>query len=148
MKISTKGRYGLRIMLDLASHSADRLRLIRDIAHSEQISEKYVSRLVIELRRAGMVTSIRGARGGLRIAKRPEEITLLEIVEAMEGPLAIVECVETADICPRSSFCETRKVWRQLNSDIRELMGKVTLADIKGKRVDTGKDNPDFPSMC
>ncbi len=130
MKISTKGRYGLRILLDLARHENGNPRLIRDIAESQQISEKYISRLIIDLRRAGMVRSIRGAKGGFRIAKNPKEVTLLDIVEVMEGPLSIVDCVRAPEKCPRNHGCVTRETWDNLNADIRESMRKVTLLDI------------------
>jgi len=130
MKISTKGRYGLRILLDLALHENDTPRLIRDIARSQQISEKYISRLIIDLRRGGMVRSIRGAKGGFRIAKEPREITLLDIVEVMEGPLSIVDCVRVPEKCMRNDKCAAHEIWHKLNSEIRESMRKVTLQDI------------------
>jgi len=130
MKISTKGRYGVRILLDLARHENGNPRLIRDIAESQQISEKYISRLIIDLRRAGMVRSIRGAKGGFRLAKSPREVTLLDIVEVMEGPLSIVDCVRAPEKCPRCHRCVTREIWDNLNADIRTSMRKVTLQDI------------------
>ena len=130
MKISTKGRYGVRILLDLARHENGNPRLIRDIAESQQISEKYISRLIIDLRRAGMVCSIRGAKGGFRLAKNPREVTLLDIVEVMEGPLSIVDCVRTPEKCLRSQHCVTREIWDHLNAEIRESMRKVSLQDI------------------
>ncbi len=130
MKISTKGRYGLRILLDLALHSGEKLRLIRDIAQSQQISEKYISRLIIDLRRAGMVKSVRGSKGGYELAKVPDEITLLDVVEVMEGPLSIVDCVLEPGRCKRNQMCVTREIWRNLNSEFRESMRKVTLREI------------------
>lgn len=130
MKISTKGRYGVRILLDLALHEGNAPRLIRDISESQQISEKYISRLIIALRQAGMVRSIRGAKGGFRLARNPAELTLLDIVEVMEGPLAIVDCVRSPEKCDRNGQCATREIWDNLNSEIREAMRKVTLADI------------------
>lgn len=130
MKISTKGRYGLRILLDLALHSDVKLRLIRDIAKSQQISEKYISRLIIDLRRAQMVKSIRGSKGGYELAKDPQEITLLDVVEVMEGPLSIVDCVREPGRCTRNQICATREIWQNLNSEFRESMRKVTLQDI------------------
>ena len=130
MKISTKGRYGLRILMDLALHETEKPRLIRDIAKSQQISEKYISRLVIALRKAGMIRSVRGANGGFHIAMKPEEITLLDVIEVMEGPLSIVDCVSTPKRCKLSENCAPREVWCKLNNDIRELMRKTTLADI------------------
>lgn len=130
MKISTKGRYGVRILLDLALHEGNAPRLIRDISESQQISEKYISRLIIALRRANMVRSIRGAKGGFRLARNPAELTLLDIVEVMEGPVAIVDCVRFPEKCSRNDQCATREVWDALNSEIREAMRKVTLSDI------------------
>lgn len=130
MKISTKGRYGLRILLDLAVHENDTPRMIRDIAESQQISEKYISRLIIDLRRAGMVRSIRGAKGGFRLSRTPAEITLLDVVEAMEGPLAIVDCVSEPGKCAHHCRCITREIWEDLNGEIRVAMGKMTLQGI------------------
>ncbi len=130
MKISTKGRYGVRILLDLALHDNETPRLIRDISQSQQISEKYISRLIISLRKAHMVRSIRGAKGGFRLAKQPEELTLLDIVEVMEGPISIIDCVRCPEKCQKAEKCATREVWERLNSDIQESMRKITLADI------------------
>lgn len=130
MKISTKGRYGVRILLDLALHENDTPRLIRDISASQQISEKYISRLIIELRRAKMVRSIRGAKGGYRLTRKPADLTLLDIVEVMEGPLSIVDCVRSPEKCDRNGQCATLQIWTNLNSEIRAAMQKVTLQDI------------------
>ena len=130
MKISTKGRYGLRILMDLAIHQSEKPRLIRDIAKSQQISEKYISRLVIALRKAGMIRSVRGVNGGFHIAMKPEDITLLDVIEAMEGPLSIVDCVTMPGKCSHSKNCAPREIWGKLNEDIRELMRGTTLADI------------------
>lgn len=130
MKISTKGRYGLRILIDLATHDPGKPRLIRDIAQSQQISEKYISRLVIDLRRAKLVRSVRGVNGGFHLAKLPEEITLLEILETMEGPISVVECVRSPEKCPRQTLCPARDIWDKLNDGIRELTRAITLDDI------------------
>ena len=130
MKISTKGRYGLRILMDLALHQSDKPRLIRDIAKSQQISEKYISRLVIALRKAGMVRSVRGVNGGFHLAMKPEDITLLDVIEVMEGPLSIVDCVSAPKRCKLSENCAPREVWCKLNEDIRDLMRGTTLADV------------------
>lgn len=130
MKISTKGRYGLRILIDLATHDPGKPRLIRDIAQSQQISEKYISRLVIDLRRAKLVRSVRGVNGGFHLAKLPEEITLLEVLETMEGPISVVDCVRSPEKCKRQSLCPARDIWQKLNDGIRELTKKITLDDI------------------
>ena len=130
MKISTKGRYGLRILIDLAMHDPGKPRMLKDIAQSQQISEKYISRLVIDLRRAKLVRSVRGVNGGFHLAKRPEEITLLEILETMEGPISVVECVRAPEKCRRQNLCPARSIWTELNDGIRELTKKITLDDI------------------
>ena len=130
MKISTKGRYGLRILIDLAMHDPGKPRMLRDIAESQQISEKYISRLVIGLRRARLIRSVRGVNGGFHLAKRPEEITLLEILETMEGPISVVDCVRAPEKCRRQHLCPSRDIWRELNDGIRELTSKITLDDI------------------
>ena len=130
MKISTKGRYGLRILMDLAIHQSDKPRLIRDIAKSQQISEKYISRLVIALRKAGLIRSVRGVNGGFHLDRKPEDITLLEVVEVMEGPLSIVDCVTVPKKCSHHANCAPREIWCKLNEDIRAIMSRTTLADI------------------
>ena len=130
MKISTKGRYGLRILIDRAMHDPGKPRMLRDIAESQQISEKYISRLVIDLRRAKLVRSVRGVNGGFHLAKRPDEITLLEVLETMEGPLSVVECVRSPEKCKRQTLCPARSIWTQLNEGIRELTRNITLDDI------------------
>jgi Rrf2 family protein len=130
MKISTKGRYGLRILIDLATHDPAKPRLLRDIAQSQQISEKYISRLVIALRRAKLIRSVRGVNGGFHLAKSPEEITLLEILETMEGPISVVDCVQSPEKCPRQRLCPARDIWTKLNDGIRELTKNITLDDI------------------
>jgi len=130
MKISTKGRYGLRILIDLATHDPAKPRLIRDIAQSQQISEKYISRLVINLRRAKLIRSVRGVNGGFHLAKAPEKITLLEVLETMEGPISVVECVRAPEKCQRQTLCPARSIWKKLNDGIRELTRDITLDDI------------------
>ena len=130
MKISTKGRYGLRVLIDLATHDPGKPRMLKDIAQSQQISDKYISRLVIDLRRAKLIRSVRGVNGGFYLAKLPEEITLLEILETMEGPISVVDCVHSPEKCKRQELCPARDVWAKLNEGIRELTRKITLDDI------------------
>ena len=130
MKISTKGRYGLRVLIDLATHDPGKPRMLKDIAQSQQISDKYISRLVIDLRRAKLIRSVRGVNGGFYLAKLPEEITLLEVLETMEGPISVVDCVNSPEKCRRQVLCPARDVWTELNEGIRELTGKITLDDI------------------
>ncbi len=144
MKISTKGRYGLRILLDLALHDDGTPRMIRDIAGSQQISEKYISRLIIELRKAGMVKSVRGSRGGYRIARYPKNLTVLDIVEVMEGPVSILDCVTTPGCCDRLEGCAACSVWGEINAEIRKSLAKVTLQDI----IDRQRAGSGSPEYC
>ncbi len=130
MKISTKGRYGLRILLDLALHSKNDPRQMKEIAQSQQISEKYISRLILSLNKAGLIISLRGAKGGLQLAKPPKEITLLDIIEAMEGPVSIVECVADKTFCKKSADCSACRVWSSLNKKIKKQMQEITLKDL------------------
>ncbi len=139
MKISTKGRYGLRILLDIVLNGEDAPRLTRDIATSQNISEKYISRLVIDLRRAGLIKSLRGAKGGYRMARFPEDITLLEIVETMEGRTSIVDCVLQPDVCSKVEACAVHQTWAEINRKIRDVLGEVTLKEIADKHRQDGR---------
>ena len=130
MKISTKGRYGLRILIDLATHDSEKPRMVRDIAVSQQISEKYISRLIIDLRRARLVRSVRGMKGGFFLARPPREITLLDIMETMEGTISVVDCVMQPEKCAQNADCAARNVWKRLNDGIRELMRGITFEEI------------------
>ncbi len=130
MKISTKGRYGLRILADLALHDDGSPRLIREISASQDISEKYAGRLIIELRRAGFLRSVRGAKGGYVLTRKPSEITLLEVIEVMEGETSIVDCVACPGKCPRSKSCGARGIWAGVNSAIRNSLARATLEDV------------------
>lgn len=129
MKISTKGRYGWRILLDLALYG-ETPRLMREIAASQGISEKYISRLMNPLNKAGFVRSIRGVKGGFVLAKNPTDITLLAVVEAMEGRVAVVECVTDKAFCAKSNDCSACEMWTGLSAEIRQAMAKITLADL------------------
>ena len=147
MKISTRGRYGLRILIDLANQDNSKPRLIRDISQAQQISEKYISRLVIDLRRAGLIRSVRGVNGGFHLAKKPEDITLLEVIEVMEGPVSVVECVNTTQKCNRNSRCGVRAIWKTLNDNIRCIMQEITLDEIL-KACHDQSENGSFPDYC
>ena len=138
MKISTKGRYGLRILLDLTINGGPEPRLMRDIATSQQLSEKYISRLMVDLRKARLVKSIRGAKGGYILGQFPENITLLEIVETMEGRINVVDCVHAPEACPKTDQCTVTRTWAAINNQIRDVLAKVTLKEIADKHIESG----------
>lgn len=137
MKISTKGRYALRLMLDLALNNTGECITIKSIAARQEISEKYLEQIITALSRAGFVKSTRGAQGGYRLAKDPKEYTVGMILRAIEGSLAPVACLDDAhNECPRASTCATLTLWEQLNDAINSVVDHVTLADLVERQSD------------
>jgi Rrf2 family protein len=136
MKISTKGRYGLRVLLDIAAHQEKGPVILRDISARQAISEKYLWQVINPMKAAGLVKSTRGAKGGYMLEKPPASVTLLEIVSVLEGPVSMVDCVGAPDQCERSGACVTRGVWGKIESAIKDSMAKITLQEI----VDDQKD--------
>jgi Rrf2 family transcriptional regulator, cysteine metabolism repressor len=130
MKISTKGRYGMRAMVDLAIHNGETPVLLKDIAKRQQLSERYLEQLVLSLKAAGLVKSIRGAHGGFMLAKAPGEIRLSEIFQVLEGPLGLVECVDDPASCSRVDSCVTRDIWQELKDGIVSILDSKTLQDL------------------
>ncbi len=130
MRLSTKGRYAARAMLDLAIHLDEGLVLIKDISQREEISKRYLEQLFLPLKAAGLVRAIRGAHGGFTLAKPPSQIKLIEIVQIMEGSTAPVECVDDAGICLRSELCVTREVWSEMKKATDKVLESTTLQDL------------------
>jgi len=131
MKISTKGRYALRLMLDLALHNTGEYITIKSIAARQEISDKYLEQIITQLSKSGYVKSIRGAQGGYRLAKTPEEYTVGMILRLIEGSLAPVACLDDVpNACNRSSLCATLGVWMELNEAINNVVDNITLADL------------------
>ncbi len=128
MKISARTRYGLRILLDLATNGADGApRPISVIAKSQMITAAFISRLAVPLKRAGLVEAYRGVTGGLRLALPPEKITLLAITEALDGPISILKCLSPKKPCNRKPQCPSHLVWKDLNATIKAAFESVTL---------------------
>jgi len=130
MRLSTKVRYAMRAMLDLALHTDEASVSSRDIAARQEFSEKYVGQLLAQLRTAGLVRSVRGQGGGYRLARDPREIRLLDVVLAFEGTLAPVVCVDDPESCARSSVCITRDVWGDLKDAMEKPLREKTLEDL------------------
>ena len=130
MKLSTRARYGTRALLDLALHQGEAQVLLRDIAQRQQISLHYLEHLISPLIAAGMVGSTRGARGGVWLAKSPQEIKLIEIIEVLEGSLAPVECVNNSKFCLRSDICVTRDIWDEMKKAMNIVLESLTLQDL------------------
>ena len=146
MKISTKGRYGLRILLDIALYRVgDKPRMIREIASNQEISEKYISRLIIELRKAGFVRSVRGVNGGYTLTRKPEDISVLDVLETMEGPVAIVDCTNSSgEACRRKPQCPTQRMWAEINQKIRSAFAAYTLKDLVELYISNGETILDY----
>lgn len=135
MKISTKGRYALRLMLDLAIHNTGEYITIKSISLRQEISDKYLEQIITQLSKAGYVRSTRGAQGGYRLAKTPEEYTVGSILRLIEGSLAPVACLDDDSTCTRSTQCATLDVWIQLNDAINNVVDNITLADLVEKQM-------------
>ena len=130
MKLSTRGRYGARFMLDLSLQYGQGPVLLRELAERQGLSAKYLDQLAGNLRSAGLLKSKRGVGGGVMLAKPPQQISLLEVVEAVEGALSLVGCVAHPAGCPRSQKCVTFEVWEELAQAMRNILSKITLADL------------------
>jgi Rrf2 family transcriptional regulator, cysteine metabolism repressor len=134
VKLSTKGRYGVAAMYELALHYGEGPISLRSIAANQGISEHYLEQLICTLRNAGYVTSIRGAQGGYVLSKDPASITVGDIITTMEGPIALVDCLLTnADensYCEKAGACVTRGVWAKVCDSINSVLESISLADL------------------
>ena len=131
MKVSTKGRYALRLMIDLAEHDSGEYIPLRDISDRQGISIKYLEQIVTQLSRAGFLRSVRGAQGGYRLARRPENYTTGEILRITEGDLAPVACLTDENSrCPRESECATLDFWKGLHGVLNNYLDNITLDDL------------------
>ena len=130
MKLSTRSRYGIHAMFDLAKNNGEGPQAIRSIAERQDVPEQYLEQLIGPLRRAHLVRSVRGAGGGYLLTKPPDETTVGEIVRALEGPLNITDCMADADSCSRSGLCPSRLIWERLGQAINEVLDRTTLADM------------------
>jgi Rrf2 family protein len=127
MKISTRTRYGVRLMTALARNYGKDPVFLKNIARGENISEKYLSLIIIPLRGSGLVNSVRGAYGGYNLNKDPSEITLKEIVDVLEGDCFLVDCVNNPAACPRVTTCASHDVWAVVGEKISETLSSITL---------------------
>ncbi len=134
MKISTRGRYALRTMVDLAQNGAERLVPLKDIAARQDLSQKYLEQIVIQLSKAGFVKGTRGPQGGYRLSREPKDYKVSEILELVEGSLAPVECLEQeVNTCERCSTCATVGVWSGLYKVVTDYLENISLQDIVEK---------------
>ncbi len=140
IKLSTKGRYGTRLMLNLALHYNEGREavVLKNISAEEDLSIRYLEQIIIPLKINKLVKSVRGAGGGYTLAKHPSEINLCEIIEVLEGSCALVDCVEDPDSCERMTECATFEVWKEASELLKNFFKSKTLQDLveiaRGKR--------------
>ncbi len=139
MKISTKGRYAMRMMIDLGQHRADGYIALKDVARRQNISKKYLEQIVPLLNKAELLRTNRGYQGGYALSKEPEKYTVGEILRVTEGSLAPVSCLQyEVNDCPRCADCATLPIWEGLYKTITDYLDGITLADIISKLNDGG----------
>ena len=140
MKLSTKGRYGLRLMMDLVSHPGKPV-LLKDIAKRQGISEKYLWQVIAPLKNAGMVNSYRGLKGGYMLAKDSANISVKDILLVLEGNMCLADCVSSPSVCPRSDDCVARDVWGEASAAMIEKLDSITLKNMAEKQQDKTEKN-------
>jgi len=140
MKLSTRGRYGTRALLELALHYGEGPVPLKDIARSQQISLQYLEHIITPLVAAGIIRSTPGARGGVWLARPPQEVKLSGVIELLEGSMAPVECVNNPEICDRSELCVTRDIWSELKKVMNGVLESTTLQDLVERQK--GKEQP------
>jgi Rrf2 family protein len=133
MKLSTKSRYGTRLMVDMAEHYNQGPIQLGDIAKRQNISVKYLEQIIIPLKKANYIDSIRGPKGGHLLTRPPEEITVAEIVALLEESASLTDCSENAGVCERADFCPTRLVWKEASEAMFDKLQSITLADLANK---------------
>lgn len=130
MRLSTRSRYGTRLILELALKYDRGPVYLKEISASQELSLKYLGQLIIPLKIAGIVKSSRGAHGGYYLAKSPDNIKLSEVIRALEGPVYLVECLENPDICNRQPDCVTRFFWNEINDVLHKTLEGITVSDM------------------
>ncbi|MCL2015991.1 MAG: Rrf2 family transcriptional regulator [Defluviitaleaceae bacterium] len=138
MKISTRGRYGLRALVELANCNADQCMSLREIANRHGMSENYLEQLFVPLKKAGLVVSVRGAQGGYKLNRPAETITAADIIQVLEGSLSPADCIEDANYeCPAATCdtCHVKTVWQKLYLGITEILGTIRLSDLAAESL-------------
>jgi len=141
MKVSTKGRYGLRSLMDISSHQANGPVNLNDIAERQGISAKYLWQIINLLKTAGFVRGTRGPKGGYVLIRNPADITLLDVIQVLEGPVTLVECMDAPEFCSRTESCVADSVWTEVSESIRKALSRITLAEILRRHAEAGSAN-------
>lgn len=144
MKMSTKGRYGLRVMIELALNYRQGPILVDAIALNQGLSGKYIHVLVGGLKSAGLIKAVRGPNGGYELTRDPATITALEIIQAMEGDIAPLPCVQNTLCCPRVDACASRELWCEVAAAMSKVLSGRTLAELAQRQQDLGRKDSHF----
>lgn len=139
MKLSTRARYGTRALIDLAIHREEGPVQLKNIAKRQYISSLYLEQLITPLLAAGILRSTRGARGGIWLARHPQEVKLSEIVQILEGSISPVECINDPDSCPHYDDCTTREVWEEMGKAMNGVLESITLQDLVEREKKKGQ---------
>ncbi|MDS1030217.1 Rrf2 family transcriptional regulator [Bacillota bacterium LX-D] len=146
MKLSTKGRYGLRAILDVALNQHEGPVTINSISKRQDLSERYLEQLLITLKQNGLIKSIRGFQGGYILGKEPQNITAGDVIRALEGPIALADCVsgDKPGFCSRADFCVTKIVWEDLKNAMIKVLDSYTLADLMDEHQKMSSNSYDY----
>lgn len=136
MKLSTRARYGLRAVVELAGRHGQGTTSMQEIADCQKISRKYLDTLFNSLKVAGLVVSRRGLGGGWELTRPPDQIQLAQVFQALEGSLGLVPCVELPDTCPRSAACVAREIYGEMNQALLAILARYTLADARARQLE------------
>jgi len=148
MKLSTRSRYGTRALVDIAINSNGKPVQLKDIARRQELSTLYVEHIIMPLIAAGIVRSTRGTGGGVWLARAPEDIRLSEVISILEGSIALVECVDDPNYCPRNDFCVTIEVWRELKAAMNKVLEGKTVADLVERQKKKIAEQPSVAMYC
>ncbi|MCI5956442.1 MAG: Rrf2 family transcriptional regulator [Clostridiales bacterium] len=141
MKLSTRGKYGLYAMYYLASHAGEGPQTLQSIS-TVGVPKQYLEQLLGNLRRAGLVSTVRGAQGGYQMATRPEETSLRDIIDAVEGPIELSECASVGSACQKSGTCPVRWVWQRVTDSINAELEKIKLSDMLTQPCESEEEEP------
>ncbi len=138
MKLSSKCRYGIRAVIEIARNYEQRPTKRKDIAASQNLDDSYLENILIDLKNKNIVSALRGAKGGFILKRPPEEITLLHVIESLQGDLSPAECLTTPSVCERVDDCVTRPVWEKMKTAQEDVLKNVTIKDLL-KKEQAGK---------
>jgi Rrf2 family protein len=134
MRVSTKGRYGVRFMMDLANHAKEGNVTLREVSRRQAISEKYLWQVVNPLKKEGLIRAVAGPGGGFTLARSPTAITLGDILAILEGEVSLVSCTDEPAACSRGNACAAKEVWKEVGRELTETLASITLADMAEKQ--------------